>query len=156
MATASLIYTGRGALPWIQNLDRWASAAAALLEPRGRLFVFEGHPLTGLWDREAPELRLRDGASYFDDDAREAPGFPADVVERALGPDRPAMRERQWRLGEVVESIVRAGFRIHTLREFPALFWDQFPSWPDELRSRLPNSYAVVAQLPRGAELPDR
>lgn len=148
MATANLIYTGRGALPWIQNLDRWAAAAAALLEPRGHLFIFEGHPLTDLWDREASDLRLRDGASYFDDDPREAPGFPADVVERALGPDRPAMRERHWRLGEIIEAVLQAGFRLHKLREFPALYWDQFPSWSDELRSHIPNSYALLAQLP--------
>lgn len=144
--TADLIYTGRGALPWILDLPRWASAAARLLKPGGHLFVYEGHPLANLWDRSASELRLRDGVGYFDTEAGEVPGFPADVVDRAMGLKRPRMLERHWRPGEVVEALVGAGFRVLKTPEFPTTFWNQFPSWPDALRERLPNSYAVLAE----------
>ena len=40
-----LVYTGLGALCWLPDVRRWASIVAALLRPRGRLFIREGHPV---------------------------------------------------------------------------------------------------------------
>jgi hypothetical protein len=42
--TADLVYTGKGALPWVMDLERWAAVIERLLKPGGRLFVFEGAP----------------------------------------------------------------------------------------------------------------
>lgn len=144
--TADLVYTGRGALPWILDLEQWASATSRLLKPGGHLFIFEGHPLADLWDRTASDLRLRTDAGYFSGEPHEAPGFPADLVQRTLGPDRPRLRERHWPFGAVADALIQAGLRLLLVRELPTLFWDQFPYWPDDLRTRVPNSYAILAQ----------
>ena len=56
--TANLVYTGRGALNWILDLAGWAQVVKRLLTPTGRLYVFEGHPLTWVWDQQATEFRL--------------------------------------------------------------------------------------------------
>jgi SAM-dependent methyltransferase len=77
---ADLVYTGKGALPWILDLTAWAVAVRTLSRPGGYCFVFEGHPLDALWDRDTAGLVLRDGASYFDSDPQEHAGFPASVV----------------------------------------------------------------------------
>src|SRR5512147_1728588 len=42
--TADLLYTGRGAIIWLQDLDRWAAVLRRLLAPGGRLLIFDGHP----------------------------------------------------------------------------------------------------------------
>ncbi len=42
--TADLLYTGRGSLIWLQDLDAWAAVLHRLLAPGGRLVLFEGHP----------------------------------------------------------------------------------------------------------------
>lgn len=145
-ATADLVYTGKGALPWVLDLEAWAESVRRLLRPTGHLFVFEGHPLDALWDREAARLVLRPKAGYFDETPSEAPGFPASVVERKLGSARPRMLERQWRPGEVIEVLLAAGLELKLFREYPVLYWDQFPEWADDLKRRLPHAYAILAQ----------
>lgn len=147
--TADLVYTGRGSLPWILNLAGWAGSVSMLLKPGGHVFIFEGHPLTSLWDRESDRPELRRGVGYFDDRVAEEPGFPAAIVERESGADRPQMLERYWRPGEVMEALLDGGLEVRLFREYPDLFWDQFPNWPVELRGTLPNSYAILAQKPR-------
>src|SRR6187402_3247974 len=42
--TADLLYTGRGAILWLQDLDAWAAVLRRLLAPDGRLVIFDGHP----------------------------------------------------------------------------------------------------------------
>ena len=43
--TFDLVFTGIGALCWLTSVSRWAAVVAALLEPGGRLFIREGHPM---------------------------------------------------------------------------------------------------------------
>ena len=144
--TADLVYTGRGSLPWILDLSVWAESVRRLLKPGAHVFVFEGHPLAALWNRDADHLQLRSAAAYFSDDVTEAPGFPADVVRRKLGDARPRMLERNWRPGEVIDALISVGLSLVRFREYPVLFWDQFPRWPEELKERVPNSYSILAR----------
>lgn len=144
-ASADLVYTGKGSLPWIMDLEAWATAVSSVLKPGGTLYVFEGHPLDNLWDRESPIPRLReDPVGYFDVQARENPGFPAAALQRVQpGEARPIMRERFWRPDQVMAALSRAGLRHEAYSEHPDLFWDQFPNWPDVLKRRLPHSYSL-------------
>lgn len=143
--SADIVYTGKGALPWMMDLRAWAKVIARLLRPGGRVFIFEGHPLDALWEREADLLELRQDAGYFDRSPRESPGFPADVLERKLGPHRPRMVERFWTPAEVITSLLSAGLTLELFQEHPLLYWNQFPKWSEELISRLPHSYSVLA-----------
>ena len=45
---ADLVYTGRGSLPWVLDLEAWSESVSRLLRPKGLLFIFEGHPLDAL------------------------------------------------------------------------------------------------------------
>ena len=144
--TADLVYTGRGSLPWVLDLPAWADSVRRVLKPCAHIFIFEGHPLASLWNRHTESLELRTDASYFHDEPAEEPGFPADVVQREVGDGRPRMLERHWRPGEVMGALISADLNIKLFREYPILFWDQFPTWPDELKARLPNSYSILAQ----------
>ncbi len=44
--TADLVYTGRGAIIWIHDLNRWAQTVPRLLKPGGIFYMYEGHPVT--------------------------------------------------------------------------------------------------------------
>jgi SAM-dependent methyltransferase len=144
-ATADLVYTGKGSLPWIMDINAWAGVVHRLLKPGGRVYLLEGHPLDNLWDRTSGSLRLRDAnVSYFDEVPRENAGFPATALNRAHAErGRPRMRERFWRPDQVLAALTAAGLVFESYREHPDLFWDQFPEWPDDLKGRLPHTYSV-------------
>src|SRR3954449_7627168 len=50
--TGDLVYTGRGSLSWIADLDAWAAVVVRLLAPEGRFVLFEGHPAEWLFDAD--------------------------------------------------------------------------------------------------------
>ena len=152
--SADLVMTGKGALPWVLDLDGWAAVVARLLAPGGLLYLFEGHPLAALWDRDAPELCFRaDTSGYFAVEPAEHPGFPADAVRR-LAPEAPLMRERQWRPGQVLHALLAQGLRLEHFDEYPGSFWPQFPHWRRGIADLVPLSYAVLARRPVAALAP--
>ncbi|GAB5521883.1 MAG: class I SAM-dependent methyltransferase [Rhodothermales bacterium] len=148
--TADLVYTGKGALPWMNDIRAWAQVVARLLKPGGRLFVFEGHPLTWIWDPEKPEHRLRHGRGYFDAHPKANMDFPAAAVERYTpeGETAPEAWEWPWTLGQVVTAVAQAGLRIEHLEEHPNHFWDHFPEIPADEMQRLPHTYTLIARRP--------
>ncbi len=49
-----VIYTGKGALNWLPDLERWADVVHALLEPGGYLYVSEFHPVAFVLAEDQP------------------------------------------------------------------------------------------------------
>lgn len=133
-ACADLVYTGKGALIWMRDLDAWARDAARLLRHGGHLFIYEAHPAVPLWtwDKDAP--RIRPDRGYFGR-SHVNDTYPA----------RGAV-EWQWTLGEIVSSVVSADFEVLHLDEYPEPFW-----WPEHVdaaawRGQLPNSFSLLAR----------
>jgi SAM-dependent methyltransferase len=148
--TADLVYTGKGALLWIMDLGRWAGVVARLLKPQGRFYLFEGHPLTWVWDMSATEYRLdpRYG-DYFSTAIAEEQGWPAQYIPEAVLPpieEQARSYERQWTLGQVLTALAKAGLRIERLEEHPDPYWNQFPLLAKDLVPRLPHTYSLLAR----------
>lgn len=144
---ADLVYTGRGALMWMIDLEAWAKVVFRLLKPGGRVLIFEGHPLDNLWERDPDEFCLRsDGASYFSENPAENLGFPSSALKRETKDkvERPLMVERLWRPGQVINALVSAGLEYVHYEEYPDLFWNQFENIPKETADLLPHTYAVM------------
>jgi ubiquinone/menaquinone biosynthesis C-methylase UbiE len=145
--TADLVYTGRGALPWIMDIRAWAGVVARLLKPSGRLYVFEGHPLDWVWDMEATTYQLssRTG-NYFSNAVVMDRGWPlfSDPIQKHMSKDQIHVYERQWTLGEIMNSLVAAGMRLERFEEHPDLFWNQFPNLMPELSDRLPHTFSLL------------
>jgi SAM-dependent methyltransferase len=147
--TADLVYTGKGALLWIMDIDRWAQVVARLLKPQGRLYLYEGHPLTWVWDMSAGEYRLDPHyGDYFSTAIAEEQGWPAQYIPQAYLPPKEKQArsyERQWTLGQVVTALAEAGLRIARLEEHPDPYWNQFPILAEDLVRRLPQTYSLLA-----------
>lgn len=131
---ADLVYTGKGALIWMADLDAWARDVVRLLRPGGHLFVHEAHPLVPVWSWDADEASVRPDRGYF------APSHINDSF-----PARGAV-EWQRTLGQIVTTVVAAGLEVLVLEEYPEPFWR-----PDDLdaaawRGQLPNAYALLAR----------
>src|SRR5918992_1340625 len=48
-----VVYTSRGVIGWLPDLDRWAQVIAHLLEPGGIFYMTEGHPILWTLDDDA-------------------------------------------------------------------------------------------------------
>src|SRR5690349_4967228 len=136
---ADLVYTGKGALIWMPDIDAWAAEMARLLRPGGHLFLYEGHPATELWTWDVDEPRIRADRSYFGrsfvcDDA----SFPANGAVMW-----------QWTLGRIVTAVVGAGLEIRHLEEYAEPFWRMGGVDAAAFRGRLPNAFALLAGRPR-------
>jgi SAM-dependent methyltransferase len=147
---ADLVYTGKGALLWIMDIDRWAQVVARLLKPRGRLYLYEGHPLTWVWDMSAAEYRLDPHyGDYFSMAVAEEQGWPTQYIPEAFLPSKEEQArsyERQWTLGQVVTAVADAGLRIVRLEEHPDPYWNQFPMLTEDLVRRLPQTFSLLAR----------
>ncbi len=154
-----IVYTGKGSLCYLPDLDRWAAVLHALLAPGGTCYVVEFHPLLYALGvvpvDDSEELTLR--ADYL------SGGGPEERDASRTYTDGPELTEAtvsyEWRheLGEVVTALVDAGLRIDRLREDPRLPW---PRWTTMRRDadgwfalpgaapRIPLFYAVKATRP--------
>jgi SAM-dependent methyltransferase len=147
--TADLLYTGRGALPWIQDLDRWAAVLGRLLSPTGRLVLFEGHPLEWLFDVDADGRWIATDYDYFAG-PEASRGWAPEYIDRLSLPDGEQSWKfaRAWTLGEVVTAVVRAGLRLDSVGEHPVDWWGGHADVRPEERGRIPLSFSIVARGP--------
>lgn len=131
---ADLVYTGKGALIWMPDIQAWADDVARLLAPSGRLFVHEAHPMVPLYSWDADATRLRPDRGYFS--------------SRHINDSFPALGavEWQWTLGEIVTAVVRAGLAIEEVVEHAEPFWRpggvQAAAWGGQL----PNTFSLLAR----------
>lgn len=112
-ATFDVVYTGKGALPWINDLDTWAAQCHALTRPGGFLYVSEFHPVGYALALDSPSV----GDDYFRTDPwiDGEPGTYAD-------PAAPTRHNTAvcWNhpLSALVGAVVNAGFELRFLHEF--------------------------------------
>ncbi|MFN2595548.1 MAG: class I SAM-dependent methyltransferase [Actinomycetota bacterium] len=143
-----IVYTSRGALPWLPDIQRWARVAAHFVRPGGFLYVTEAHPVLWVFDDENVEVgELRPKFPYFSHD--EPITFPTEGSYADRAAEIKSPYEYGWNhgLGEVVTALVDAGLTIESLKEFPFVDW----KWPfleewEDGTYRLPK--ATGAELP--------
>jgi SAM-dependent methyltransferase len=149
--TADLVYTGRGALCWLHDLQAYARVVARLLKPGGVYHVFDDHPITVLFDLE-PETYVFRGASYFGH-SESSTGWPSTYIGDSLGipvEEQSVKFERSWNLMEVFDALSGAGLTVEYLGEHPEPYWDIFPNIKPELRGIIPLTFSLMARKKPG------
>lgn len=149
--SADLVYTGRGALCWLHDLNSYAAAAARLLRPGGVYHVFDDHPVTSLFELEPETYTLR-AVSYFGH-SESGVGWPSSYIGDSLGipaAEQSAKWEHSWTLAEVFTALTEAGLRVESVGEHPEPYWDIFPNLRPELRGRIPLTFSMLARKPGG------
>jgi len=149
-----VIYTGKGALCWLPDLNEWAAQCATLLRPGGWLYVCEFHPVGSCLDEDQPTVKY----DYFDTEAIEdqTVGTYADLAAQTV---HNVSYEWQHSLAQVFEGILGAGFEMRFFHEwdhtlFQLTRWlikgrDGRYRWPGA--GRLPLMYSLKAQKPAAA-----
>jgi 2-polyprenyl-3-methyl-5-hydroxy-6-metoxy-1,4-benzoquinol methylase len=155
-----VVYTGKGALVYVPDLDRWARVVAELLRPGGMVYVVEFHPLLaslGLVPAADEDTKLVLRHDYL------AGRGPRRLDSARTYTDGPPLDGHtvsyEWShgLGELVDALVGAGLRVTTLRETHEVPW---PRWTRMIRTqrgwwrlpdgepRIPLIYALRATVP--------
>lgn len=155
--TFDVVYTGKCAMCYLPDLDRWAGVVAGLVRPGGALYVVEFHPLLYALSVVPPpdggeQLLLRHdflgGRGAVERDS---------TFTYTDGPLSQAQVSYEWMhgLGDVINAVTGAGLRIERLRESERLPWRRWPSmtpaaggWfrlPDSA-PRVPLMYALLAR----------
>lgn len=147
--TADLVYTGRGALCWLHDLDGWAAVIARLLKPGGILHVFDDHPFTWFFAQETADL-VPTGFDYFTH-SDSSQGWPATYIGELDVPVEQQTRkyERLWPLSAIFGALRGAGLDVEHFGEHRDEFWDGFPKLNPELKARLPMTFSMIARRPR-------
>lgn len=133
---ADLVYTGKGALIWMPDIDAWAEDVVRLLRPGGHLFLHEAHPMVPLYGWDPRTVEIRSDRGYFHR-SHVNDTFPAGGAV-----------EWQWSLGEVVTAVVRTGLVVRELREHPEPFWRPGDVEAAAWDGRLPNTFSLLAERP--------
>lgn len=154
-----VVYTGKGSLCYVPDLDDWASAVASVLRPGGMLYLVEFHPLLA----SIGLVRVTEGdqlVMHYDYLGGRGAVERDATYTYTDGPAVDGCRTSyEWMhgIGEVVQATIDAGLQISGLRELDELPW---PRWPQMIRTdsgwwrmpdsapRLPLLYALRAHLP--------
>ena len=145
--TADLVYTGRGSLLWLGDLDAWAAVIRRLLAPDGRFVCFEGHPAEWLFDADEDGRLVATDYDYFGG-VEASRGWAPEYIDRLSIPDDEQHWKfaRAWTLGEIVTAVAGAGLRIERLEEYPVDWWAGHRDLRPEDRGRIPLSFGLVAR----------
>jgi SAM-dependent methyltransferase len=143
--TGDLVYTGRGALMWIQDLDAWAAVVRRLLVPGGRFVLFDGHPVEWLFDVGPDGSWVATDYDYFAG-PEASKGWAPEYIDRLsrADEDQHCKFARAWTLGEVVTSLLRGGVAIDEVAEHPVDWWGGHADARPEERGRIPLSFSIV------------
>jgi SAM-dependent methyltransferase len=148
--TADLVFTGRGAIDWIHDIQAWARVCARLLRPDGVVSVFDNHPVVYFFDPDAEDWRLL-VVDYFGY-AESSRGWGANYIGETLKTPTEQQAEkfeRAWIPSEVFGAFVAAGLTVEHFGEHPDDYHEAFPNIPKEQRKQVPHTFSMLARKPR-------
>jgi SAM-dependent methyltransferase len=149
-----LVYTGVGALCWLPSVSRWAAVVAELLEPGGRLFIREGHPMLWAIDEDRTDALVVDYA-YFERAEPMVFDVPGTYVPTDVTFEHNLTHVWNHGLGEIVTALLEAGMELTGLVEHDSVPWEALPGRMERLALdewrlqdrpwRVPHSYTLQA-----------
>ena len=144
--TGDLLYTGRGALIWLQDLDAWAAVVRRLLTNDGRFVLFDGHPVEWLFDVDGDGRWIATDYDYFAGPEASKGWAPEYIESLSISDEEQSWKfARAWTLGEVVTALLRAGLAVQEVAEHPVDWWAGHRDVRPEERGRIPLSFSIVA-----------
>ena len=120
------VFTGIGAICWLPSISIWASVVAELLEPGGRLFIREGHPM--LWTlEERTDGLIVPEYTYFERDEPLVFDCPGTYVNTEVTFTQNVTHNWNHGLGEIVTALLDVGMDLTMLVEHDSVPWEALP-----------------------------
>jgi SAM-dependent methyltransferase len=152
-----IVYTSRGVLCWLSDLQEWGRIVADMLKPGGTFYLMESHPILNIFDDAQPGP-LSIIYRYFHvpqptlwDEANP------DYADDEYICDGPSY-EWDWSVSDIVNAVIKAGLQLEFINEYERLFWKRFPGmveererwyWFPEYEGKLPLLFTLRATKPR-------
>ena len=150
-----VVYTSRGTIGWLPDIDRWGEIVASLVKPGGVFYIHEGHPM--LWVIDDAQRSSNDLHLTYDYWSGEVITTPVEGSYADREADVDAEWEHGWNhsLGEVVTALARTGLRIEFLDEKRTVGWpvdwlaeleDDTYGFPPEQAGTMPLMFSLRAR----------
>jgi len=152
-----IVYTSRGVLSWLRDIQGWGRVIAHFLRPGGVFYITEAHPFMLVLDDDEGVTEVRVRYPYSTN------GRPLAFPTSGSYADRSAKLKTEveygWAhgLGEIVTSLADAGLRIEMLREQHSIPWerpflvkvaDRDYRLPGDLEGTVPLMFSLRARQP--------
>ena len=145
--TADLVYTGRGALNWIMDIEAWANVVYRIMKKGGRFYIFESHPITQLFDMSSKETLQLDPEfkGYFNEKIYNSKGWSESYIKDLGDKDKLSEKyEKVWPISRVISALIKVGLRLECFEEHPDKFWEEFPLLKEDERKKFPNTFSLL------------
>ena len=110
--TFDVVYTGLGAINWLDDIDRWAAVMASVCRPGGTFYLAEFHPVVDMLSPTVHEdgvLPITLQQNYFGTALARWRGGHGHLRRPLRRHRHNETWERVWTIGEVVTAIAQAG-----------------------------------------------
>jgi SAM-dependent methyltransferase len=121
-----IVYTSKGVLSWISNIEKWAETISFLLKKDGIFYLMEGHPASYMFD-DTHEGDLQIKYSYFH--KNEPIHFDDDHPDYSDNNYIPVNKtyEWMWSISDIVNALIQSGLTIEMLNEYDRSFYQALP-----------------------------
>ncbi len=142
-----IVYTGVGAICWLPDIVEWAKVVASFLDPGGVFYMREGHPLMWSLDFELTD-KLEIGYPYFET-AEPVEEYEDETYAGEGKVSSPVTYGWNHGIGETIDALIRAGFRIDQVEEYDECEWQALDSMVlgDNGRWHLPERRELVPMM---------
>ena len=119
-----VVFMEGGILHYFHDIDEFMRMMFSLLKPGGKMICSDFHPFTKIMD----SLKLeRPVIGYFSTEIYEGEMAHARFFPEEIRSKMPKCSLRRYTMSEIVNSVIRSGFRLDRLDEHPAWENDQLP-----------------------------
>ena len=129
-----VVFMEGGILHYFHDINEFMRIMYALLRSGGKMICSDFHPFTKIMDSLKLETPVM---SYFSTDVYEGEMAHARFFEKEIRDRMPKCSYRKYTVSEIINAIIRNGFRL--------VQFDEHPSWENE---KLPGEFTAVAARP--------
>ena len=126
-----VVFMEGGILHYFHDIDEFMKIMYALLKTGGKMICSDFHPFTKVNDSLKLETPVM---SYFSTDVYEGEMAHARFYEDEIRRSMPKCSLRKYTISEIINGIIRCGFRLER--------FDEHPAWEND---RLPGEFTAVA-----------
>lgn len=147
-----IVFTSEGAIGWLPDLEQWGRTIRHLLKEDGFFYVMDSHPIGLLFDEaKLQEDILHIGYPYF----KKTPDRDDQIGGYASPSQRADNYFWMYTVGDIINSLSKAGLCIEYFHEFDELFYDMggmekaesgFHIYP-HFRGKMPFTFSLKATV---------